>query len=819
MRMGGRDGTRIGWAVTLLALVVALVGAADGAAAPLRGELDPSFGKGGRVLFGLGPTFANSSYRAMVRQPDGSLVLGGTTEAVLDRRIYGKFIEPNGFVQRRLADGSLDPGFHAVVKGTFQGGLAVEADGDILYAVEGGRSDRVRRLRPDGSDDLGYGKGGASVPLSIDGRFLAVDGEGRVVVAGSARIGGSCHDCVPDSIPAVSRLLPNGAVDKSFGEGGRLLLPLPNPRSDYRPTGLVLKADGSIVVSSEEAVFGVTATGQIDTAFGKEGVVDPGGNVGALAQTSSGDLVVATTSYDGYGARGRGHFVLYALRPDGSPDPAWGIGGTTSIAVADVDVPTALAPTPDGGVVLAGETAPADEADGCGECQWTPYVARLTAAGTVDPGFTAQLGEPPGLRREVGPTQGYSSRVGAIAVAPSGQVLLAGKSEAVEQAAVVALGPSGAADPAFGRSGTAADQEPLPSLAEGSGLAIGPGGKLVVPFSSNAGAYAERPLLGGWSVGGAYLGGYGGLVQAPRATPTEAVGSDGRGRVYRVEEVFRGPDELVRFDRGGRPDPAFGSAGRAPLPAGFKVEQLVVRRDGTALVVGAIGGQRPMALFELTPAGRPDPSFGKGGLARLGWGKGSKAKALAAGFDRRGRIVLFGVYDKQTPLARLLPSGRLDKSFGKGGRVNFKPLVGLGFSSISVARDGRIYLATSSDRGEVTLARFRDDGSRDPSFGRRGVRRVEGELPLIDLFAGGRQLVLVCGHGTFGDHGFALYGLHLDGRRDRSFGHAGIVEGDQGRTAGFGPVAAVRQANGRIVLAGTWKPLALHAKVELVRFR
>lgn len=794
------------------AVALALMLAPAATASPLRGRIDRSFGDGGRVTFRLGPTFAHSAYTAMIRRPDGSILLEGDTELVQKSR-YGKFVETGGFVQRRLPNGALDPGFREVLEDERIAGLAQQADGDVLYAVGGEFQSQVHRLDANGVPDSSYGKSGVSASVPLGARFVAVDDQGRTVVAGDAGVGGNCHDCQPTRVTAVARLLPNGAPDKSFGKEGMLLLPLSD--SEGPVTGLVVEADGSIVVGSEAAIFGVTPGGQSSTTFGNGGTVAIDGNVAAITQTSSGDLIVAGTSAK-FCCGERGSFVLHAFLADGRPDSAWGSGGLAKIAVADVDIPTALAPAPDGGVILAGEAATADEPKGCSGCHYAPNVARLSPSGAVDPDFAAQLTEPPDVLRQVGATQGYTSRVAAIAIAPSGQVLLAGKGEAVEQATVAALAPSGAPDPAFGVAGFAADRRLLPSETSANGLALGSGGRLVVAYRTNAGAYSSQSWLAGWTGNGAPLKDYGGETEVGGASVGDSIETDGRGRIYGVEEPFRAPRRIIRFDRDGRPELRYGTGGKALLPRHFDLEQVVVRRNGAVLAIGRLTGQDPMALFELTPAGRPNPRFGRRGLARIGWGKGEKAVALAATFDRRGRIVLFGTFGRHTPLARLLPNGRLDRSFGHRGRRDFKPLLYIGFDSISVAPDGSIYLATSGENGNATLARFGEDGALDRSFGRQGVVRVDVGLPLLRLFTGGRQLVLVSGQGRYGNSGFDLRAFHLDGRPDLSFGDHGSISHN---ASTFGPVAAVRRRNGRLVLAGTRRPLEAGEDVELLRFR
>jgi uncharacterized delta-60 repeat protein len=752
----------------------------------------------------------------VARQGDGSLVFAGRTES-----IQGKYVEGAVLVQRRLPDGSLDPSFHPVVDdagGYGPVGLALQPDGSIFYSTAGEYSGAVHRLGPDGTIDGSYGSKG-TVALGFDPQFMAVDAQGRTVVAGTAGVGGDCHDCLPTPVVEVARLMPDGTFDKSFGKGGTLTVT--PPEGGYGPAvGLALEPGGGIVVAGEGVLYGLTADGAPDPAFGHEGTVVTEGIVGALTETSAGDVIAAQTTAH-YCCEKPGAFLLQAFRADGSLDPTWGSGGTTTIKVADIDFPTALAPGADGTVLFAGETAFADQAEGCRECSFQPYLARLGPDGAVDPTFAPTLGGPTNTYRQVGASRGYAGRVAAMAVLPGGGVLLAGTTDPDgsigEQATATELSSSGSPEPGFGTAGVAFDAEPLPSSTQATGFAAGPHGRLVASYATDGKTYGEGSGIAAWTADGKAVKGYGGSVPLSYADPSTALAADGRGRLYRIEQRHY---FVRRLGTGGRPDLGYGSEGKGELPPHFVAKGLVVRRSGAVLVVGRIADREPMALFELTPAGRPDPRFGKRGLALIHWRKGAKATALSATFDCRGRIVLFGVFGRQTPLARLLPDGRLDPSFGHGGRVNFKALLETEVSSVTVAEDGRIYLATSrEDPGETTLVRFRADGARDRSFGTGGVVRIEEAPSLVRLFVGGRRLVLVSGNGEFRSTGVALRAFHLDGGLDTSFAHRGVYEGGSGVTKKFGAIGAVREADGDIVVAGTRRPRGYGEKLELLRFR
>jgi hypothetical protein len=161
-------GTAAATALLLLALAPLTV------AAPQRGQLDPSFGHGGRVLFGHGPSFAKAGYDAVALQPDGAAVFAGHTES-----IQGKYVERAVLIQRWLPNGRLDPSFHRVAdKGAGFGstGLALQPDGDVLYTAGESYTGAVKRLLPNGTPDTAFGKEGtADIPL--DPSYLAVDAE------------------------------------------------------------------------------------------------------------------------------------------------------------------------------------------------------------------------------------------------------------------------------------------------------------------------------------------------------------------------------------------------------------------------------------------------------------------------------------------------------------------------------------------------------------------------------------------------------------------------------------------------------------------
>ena len=178
--------------VTAIALG-SLLAATSGRANP--GEFDPTFGGDGIVITPIGTGI--DSGRSMAIQTDGRIVVAG----------YAWTGSGYGFaVARYNGNGSLDTTFDADGKvttgfasGWSRGGtVALQSDGKIVVA---GRSNNgsnndfaVARYNSNGSLDTTFGTGGkvtTAVGSGHDsGRGMALQSDGRIVVAGNAKPGG-----------------------------------------------------------------------------------------------------------------------------------------------------------------------------------------------------------------------------------------------------------------------------------------------------------------------------------------------------------------------------------------------------------------------------------------------------------------------------------------------------------------------------------------------------------------------------------------------------------------------------------------------------
>ena len=273
---------------------------------------------------------------------------------------------------------------------------------------------------------------------------------------------------------------------------------------------------------------------------------------------------------------------------------------------------------------------------------------------------------------------------------------------------------------------------------------------------------------------------------------------------------------LTRHDASGNLDQSFGTNGIATTDLGGRGDQAydaALLPDGGIVAVGetdAAGIQKQQfALARYTAAGTLNPSFGTGGTVTTDFtGHGDVANAVAVQGD--GKIVVAGFafssgIDGDFALARYNADGSLDTSFGTGGKVT----TDLGTNSdgaraIAIQPDGAIVVVGTAGE-DIALARYTTDGKLDATFGTGG--KTITDLGFSDV-ANGVALtpagqIVIAGY-TVGAHSnwdFLLARYRSDGTLDSTFGSGGHVTTDVGGGDDFAENIAV-DAQGRIILVG-----------------
>jgi uncharacterized delta-60 repeat protein len=237
-------------------------------------------------------------------------------------------------------------------------------------------------------------------------------------------------------------------------------------------------------------------------------------------------------------------------------------------------------------------------------------------------------------------------------------------------------------------------------------------------------------------------------------------------------------------------------------------------------------------------AGDLDPSFGNEGTVTRDPGY---LGAIAVQLD--GKIIVEGseAFNSGFLLARYLPNGLPDPSFGDGGYVETQsglPTAGLISGAVALQPDGKIVVAGESSAGfscqpnegvcsGFALARFNPNGSLDTSFGTDGVTTTAfpnvfpggppalssssadalAILPDGEIVAGGWALSQVCCSDPPAGS-FALAEYTPAGSLDPAFGDHGIVQTSFPAAGAGSPSAAALsslavQADGDIVASGS----------------
>lgn len=184
----------------------------------------------------------------------------------------------------------------------------------------------------------------------------------------------------------------------------------------------------------------------------------------------------------------------------------------------------------------------------------------------------------------------------------------------------------------------------------------------------------------------------------------------------------------------GSVDMAFGTDGEVTFDLANDYDFLydvVVQPDGK-IVAGGFGttgaGARDVLLLRLLADGSLDPSFGSGGVVSLDLDGGiDDVRALALQPD--GKIVAAlrsadAGGDFRFGIARFLPNGALDSGFGNSGLafVDFTGLPAYAWG-VAVQADGKIVASGTTETGaggvetrDFAIARLLTEGVLDPSF-------------------------------------------------------------------------------------------------------
>jgi uncharacterized delta-60 repeat protein len=355
------------------------------------------------------------------------------------------------------------------------------------------------------------------------------------------------------------------------------------------------------------------------------------------------------------------------------------------------------------------------------------WVARLTAAGALDPTF-APGAATPGLERiDFGAAADPSDSVSAAGIRP---------------------GPGGSIVVLAAIDGSSGARIGLVRLDSAGGYApsLNGTGRLVTT-NSTAGGYAPVPMA---------------LL----------VDDSGRMLVSGAEAFLNHNNQgfVARYTATGALDASFAGTGLFVDPGSTASGQPSVQYRDLAFAPGGsivAGGDRDLdaAVLKLTAGGVPDASFGGGdGLVTSDFDKGpgfSIAGGYGIGVDSQGRVLLSGqttpaAADAKGTVVRFTATGALDTSWGTGAPapgIVWLPLAQMARASGVVISSGDRVVISGSGTADPdgagpygpsnapSIARLTASGTLDPTFGSGGVT-----VTSIGVYANGYRVAVDATH-------------------------------------------------------------------------
>jgi uncharacterized delta-60 repeat protein len=596
-------------------------------------------------------------------------------------------------------------------------------------------------------------------------------------------------------------MLTAGQLDPTFGTGGKIVTDFIGPLDSALngASAAMVQPDGKIVVVGaarlgtryEWAVARLNPDGSLDPSFGTNGRVledfqNSADIATAVAIQIDGKIIVAGRNYAG--------MDLVRYNPDGSLDIGFGVGGKviTTFTNSNSGGADGLAIQPDGKIIVVGS--------GVGVSQQS-QIARYNVNGSLDSSF--------GAGGEVVAPFGANFSPSAVLLQGDGRIVVAGGNfTAPSNYAWARLNPDGSKDVTFGTGGLVTTTISNPGYPPD--VAQQPDGKLLLAAQRTIARFApDGSLDTSFGTGGT-------LTTPSQLAQVEGITVLSDGKIAAVGEAtfttsINEGFAAARYNADGTLDTSFGSGGVATTFVGgsdgpSRVTGIAALPGGRILAIGSGSASEAngsgFALVSYGVNGGLDTTFGGSGTVIFYFMGMITASANAVALQPDGKIlVIGGVFD----LARYLPDGSLDTTFGAGGKVTTAfASPGDTADGVAIQNDGKI-VVVGRVAGLFAVVRYNPDGSLDTSFGTGGEVTSDfgstprGEASGIVIQPDGKLVAA----GTAGSS-FAVARYNPDGSLDTSFGTSGKVTTTT-PTQGLPQLSlygAVLQSDGKILVWG-----------------
>jgi len=280
----------------------------------------------------------------------------------------------------------------------------------------------VYRIMPNGTVDSTFGTNGLTV-FDIGGgedytQAMAVLPNGKIIVAGGSYLGGAEVDFF------AARLTEDGQLDASFGNNGKVIIPISAGEAEDVAQAIAIQPDGKIILAGSYGIFNTTDThtalvrlnenGTLDNTFGTNGIAFQISNYGDDVANDVMLLEDGSILTTGYADVLNQQVIVTKTTANGIPDATFGENG---IAYYDLnsgsDVGWSIGRHPNGKLMVSGR-----KGNTPGKTDF--MLMAITENGALDNSF--------GINGVASKNQLLNDAALDMIFEPSGKIVLAGSS-------------------------------------------------------------------------------------------------------------------------------------------------------------------------------------------------------------------------------------------------------------------------------------------------------------------------------------------------------------------------------------------------------
>lgn len=569
-----------------------------------------------------------------------------------------------------------------------------------------------------------------SAVMQPDGKTIAVGGTETIVEGG-----------IVTSHIVIARYSDNGNVDPSFGVNGIQTLLLDEVGA--YALSVALQADGKILLTGTTDIDVFLARlqpdGSFDTTFGTNGYVILGSGTGysILVQPDNKILVAGNDN--------SGNAFITRCLSDGILDTDFGNNGTsaTSYVSSYSNIIFDLIYTTDNKIIATGQSCNTEQCD--------IIIGKYNNDGTFDTSFDTD-----GKIILNFEAEGYASNASStIELLPDNKFIVIGSRTSLDsnslfvatQLLALRYNTDGTPDLTFGNNGVATTNS---DLLTGLGSwdytgFVQADGKVVYAGAAPNNDGGGKSMLARWNADGSTDNTFGNngiaLFDIPNScgdvfttalplasNKIRAVGTVGDIWQYTTQcnnKTNNGDLMIADINENGSLDASFGNNGFIITNLRGHYDQLfqLIITDGKPTICASCYTKSPYSIqgfvAQFNPDGTLNPNFGNNGHTTIG-NNYEAARPFNMAVDSNGNFLVVHLSDVAAfAMARLLPDGSLDISFGNNGEVTIANTQLT--HAYCVATDGDKITMGGNALNRFGLVQLKNNGSLNTAFGTNGI--------------------------------------------------------------------------------------------------